>query len=195
MASQTREDGNLVTLLRAGGKLRQAAVTQLFERYALEFKRYFRRHGATDEQAADLLQDTFVKIVQSADSFEGTGSLEAWLWAIARNTLMSEFRTRKPDVALDALEPEQADGIVTSFGDAGTNPAVADCVKRSFDAFARRYAEFAEVLIRVVVDGWEYAELATFRACSYGAAREYLSQCRKHLADFVAPCLEIAEGR
>jgi RNA polymerase sigma-70 factor (ECF subfamily) len=170
-------------------------VKQLFERYALEFKRYFRRHNLTHEEAEDLAQETFVKIVQAADSYGGSGSLEAWLWAIARNTLMSELRSKRGDVALDGLDAEQADVLVAAAGHATSNPAAADCVKRAFDAFSHKYREFAEVLTRIVIDGWEYAELAEFRACSYGAAREYLSQCRKHLAEFVAPCFELADGR
>jgi RNA polymerase sigma factor (sigma-70 family) len=189
------DDANLVALLRAGGRARQTAVTQLFERYALEFKRYFRRHGMSNEQAEDLAQETFVKIVQAVDSYEGSGSLEAWLWAISRNTLMSDLRSRRADVALDGLDADQADVLVSAVGHASSNPAVADCVRRAFEAFSRSYRDFAEVLMRVVVDGWDYAELAQFRACNYGAAREYLSQCRKRLAEFVTPCFELAEGR
>jgi RNA polymerase sigma-70 factor (ECF subfamily) len=193
--AKRRDESNLVALLRAGGRARQTAVAQLFERHAREFKRYFRRHGVTHEQAEDLAQETFVKIVQALDTFQGSGSLEGWLWAIARNTLMSQFRVRRGDVELDGLETEQAEMLVSAVSDAGSNPAAADCIKRAFDTFSGRYREFAEVLMRVVVDGWDYGELAQFRSCTQGAAREYLSQCRKRLAEFVAPCLEVAEGR
>jgi RNA polymerase sigma-70 factor (ECF subfamily) len=194
-AGDRRDDDVLVASLRAGGRARQAAVGRLFDRYALEFKRYFRRHGLSHEQTEDLAQESFLKIVQSADTFDGTGSLEAWIWTIARNTLMSELRARRADVSLDGLQVQQAEALVASIGQAGSNPAAADCVERAFAAFSMHYRDFAEVLVRVVVDGWEYADLAQYRSCTYGAAREYLSQCRKRLADFVAPCFEMAEGR
>jgi hypothetical protein len=32
----------------------------------------------------DLLQETFVKVLRSIDSWSGAGAFEAWLWTIAR---------------------------------------------------------------------------------------------------------------
>lgn len=186
-------DGSLLALLRADGKPRQAAVAQLFTRYGREFKGYFRRHGASEAQAEDLLQDTFVKVIRSLDGYSGSGAFEAWLWAIARNTMLSEFRSRASDkasVSLDEQEPEVAERLINRDGSAGSDPADADCVERGLAAFADRFAEYANVLERVAVDDWGYEELAQYRNCGAGAAREYLSQCRKRLWEYIGHCYQ-----
>lgn len=190
-ADRSRQDANLATLLRAGGSGRQTAVTRLYERYGHEFKRYFRRHGASDAQSQDLLQETFVKILRSIDGWSGAGTLEAWLWSVARTTMISEFRAPGGDeVSLDAQAPETAEGLINRHGAAG-DPAAADCVRRGLEAFAARFPEQATLLERVAVDGWGYEELAAFRGCALGAAREFLSQCRKRLWDYIGHCVQV----
>ena len=195
-AGAAAADGALVALLRSDGKPRQAAVTQLYARYAREFKGYFRRHGAGDAQAEDLLQETFVKVIRSIDSWSGSGTLEAWLWTIARNTLLSQLRSARSEVSLDAGEDDDDGGsaLVGRLAGADSDPADTDCVKRGLAAFSAKFAEYAHVLERVVVDDWGYDELAQYRGCGAGAAREYLSQCRKRLWQFVGHCYAQGEA-
>lgn len=182
-----RDDSSLVALLRTDGKPRQAAVSQLYARYGSEFKRYFRRHGLGDAQAEDLLQETFIKVLRSINDWQASGTLEAWLWTIARNTMLSQLRSARHDVSLDADDTTD-EPLHARLAGADSDPADTDCVKRGLAAFGTQFAEYAHVLERVVVDDWGYDELAQFRGCSAGAAREYLSQCRKRLWQFVAHC-------
>jgi RNA polymerase sigma-70 factor (ECF subfamily) len=199
-AAETRcDDASLIALLRADGKPRQAAIGQLYARYGREFRGYFRRHGASDAQADDLLQETFVKVLRALDSWQGSGTLEAWLWTIARNTLISLKRGEAADAADVSLDDDGGgDGddpgntLAARLAGSDGSPADTDCVKRGLAGFAERFAEYAHVLERVVIDGWGYEELAQFRGCAAGAAREYLSQCRKRLWQHVGHCFEPA---
>lgn len=187
-------DRGWLALLRSGGRPRQAAIGQIYAKYGRVFKGYFRRHGASDAQADDLLQETFVKVLRSIDGWSGTGTFEAWLWTIARNTFLSEMRAKsidKASVSLDDQEPEVAELMVGRDG-AASDPADADCVKRGLASFSERFAEYAFVLERVVVDGWSDVEIGQFRECNPGAAREYLRQCRKRVWQFVGHCYEAA---
>jgi RNA polymerase sigma-70 factor (ECF subfamily) len=189
-----RDDPALVALLRADGKPRQSAIAQLYGRYGREFKGYFRRHGAGDAAAEDLLQETFIKVLRAIDTWSGAGTLEAWLWTIARNTLLSSLRSESAaPMARTSLDdddaPAQAEAA-SLFAAPSGDPADADCVKRGLAAFSARFAEYAHVLERVAIDGWGYDELAQFRGCNAGAAREYLSQCRKRVWQYIGHCYE-----
>lgn len=189
--TQARADASLVALLRADGKPRQAAITQLYARYGRDFRGYFRRHGASEAEAEDLLQDTFVKVIRAIDSWHGAGTLEAWLWTIARNTLLSQVRSAggRPTVSLDAVQPEASEILVSLHASTAiSDPADADCVARGLHAFTAKFAEYSHVLERVALDDWGYDELSQYRGCSAGAAREYLSQCRKRLWQFIGHC-------
>lgn len=198
-APTSAADASLVALLRSDGKPRQAAIGQLYARYARDFKGYFRRHGARDAQVEDLLQETFIKVLRSIDSWQGSGTLEAWLWTIARNTLYSALRSERGDEAI-SLDDEGGDGgereagatLATRIAGSDSNPADTDCVRRGLAGFSQKFAEYAHVLERVVIDDWGYDELAQYRGCAPGAAREYLSQCRKRLWQFVGHCFEPA---
>lgn len=193
-ATRARADASLIALLRLDGKPRQSAITQLYGKHGREFKSYFRHHGASNAQAEDLLQETFIKVIRSVASWSGAGTLEAWLWAVARNTLLSQLRSDAParaTVSLDEESPEVADSIVSREAIVSSDPADADCVKRGLTAFTEQFAEYAHVLERVAVDDWGYEELAQFRDCSAGAAREYLSQCRKRLWAFIRHCYQV----
>lgn len=192
--SGRRADGDesLVALLQADGKPRQAAITQLYGTYARPFKGYFRRHGASDAQAEDLLQETFIKVIRSVSTWSGSGTLEAWLWTIARNTMLSAWRSETGTrVSLDDETPEALQAEVVQNSAATSDPADADCVKRGLTAFAAKFVEYAHVLERVAIDGWGYEELAQFRGCSAGAAREYLSQCRKRVWSYIGHCYQV----
>jgi RNA polymerase sigma-70 factor (ECF subfamily) len=193
-SARGRLDGSVIAGLRADGSARRSAITQLYDRYGREFKRFFRRHGATESEAEDLLQETFVKVLRSIETWSGEGTLEAWLWAVARNTLLSERRgaaATRSTIALDAQDTEAAEQLVMQHGGASGDPADADCVKRGLYAFSEKHAEYAHVIERIVLDGWSYEELAVYRNCAPGAAREYLSQCRKRVWHYIGHCFRV----
>lgn len=66
------------------------------------------RYVGNDDDAKDVLQDTFVKAFTMIDSFvwSGQGSLQAWLTRIAVNTSLNFLRSRK---RLSALTVDTAD--------------------------------------------------------------------------------------
>lgn len=57
-----------------------------------------RRQGLACEDAADVLQDTFLAVARSIASRKGggPGSFRAWLWAITANKVHDHFRRRHP---------------------------------------------------------------------------------------------------
>lgn len=190
--STAAQEVNVVALLLAGGKARHAAVGQLYARYARLFKGYFRCHGTSDAQADDLVQETFVKVIRGLESWSGAGTLEAWLWTVARNTLLSEVRGRRSNpatVSLDEQEPEVAEGLLNRAG-ASSDPADTDCVRRGLEGFVARHAEPAYILERVALDGWDDDDLAAYRGCKPGAARQYLADCRKRLWPYISHCYQ-----
>lgn len=189
-AARGRADASLVAMLHTDGGARQSAIAQLYRRYGRDFKAYFRRHGAAEALAEDVLQETFVKVLRSIGSWNGAGTLEAWLWTVARNTLMSALRHGPgANVSIDDLDGSTLEAFPHGHSAEG-DPADADCVKRGLVAFAEKHTEAANILERVAVDGWGYEELAQFRGCTAGAAREYLSQCRKRIWSYIGHCYQ-----
>jgi RNA polymerase sigma factor (sigma-70 family) len=164
-------------------------VSALYRDYRARLLAFFLRNGASREQGEDLLQEVFIRVVRNASTFRGEARVSTWFWSIARNCLLDDLRRARPEVHLD---DDGWSGIEAAAETPGTpERSVDDCVQRGFSAFARRFPERAEALRRVALDGWSIEEVAQFLQRTNGAAREYLSQCRKKLKAFLEPCREL----
>jgi RNA polymerase sigma-70 factor (ECF subfamily) len=71
------------------------AMEVLLARYKRPLFHFVLRLIGERNRAEDLLQDTFLRMVENAASFEGTASLRTWLYRIARNLCIDELRRRK----------------------------------------------------------------------------------------------------
>lgn len=73
------------------------AQRALFDRYSSMLMAKIFSYVGNDDDAKDVLQDTFIKAYTMIDSFTwaGDGSLQAWLTRIAVNTAINFLRSRK----------------------------------------------------------------------------------------------------
>jgi len=179
------DESTCLNKLQKGGKLREHAITELYQYYALPFKRYFIKHKISHTDADDLVQETFINIVKYCKSFRGECPIKMWLWKVARNCMLTFFRKQKPqhddiDVLADMIEDPKAE---KDFG-----PTLEDCVKHAFIRFQEKHSERAEMLMLATIQGWSTQELTELLGRSLGATREYISQCRKHFKPYLDVC-------
>ncbi|WP_026262490.1 RNA polymerase sigma factor [Spirosoma panaciterrae] len=74
----------------------QQAFQWLYDQYSPALYGVVLRIVRDDEQAADLLQDIFVKIWKNLDAYDaGKGRLFTWMLNIARNSAIDSLRARK----------------------------------------------------------------------------------------------------
>jgi RNA polymerase sigma-70 factor (ECF subfamily) len=71
------------------------AVAAFYGRYEIQILRFFRTHALSAEDAEDVLQVTFVTIIEKAHALKEVSNGRAWIWQIARNTLLDSLRQRK----------------------------------------------------------------------------------------------------
>ncbi|MBZ0309695.1 MAG: sigma-70 family RNA polymerase sigma factor [Anaerolineae bacterium] len=61
-----------------------------------------------DEQVADeVVQNTFMALIEHIDTFEGRSSIGTWLYRVAYNEGMGRLRRVRPQVELDDSDDEQ----------------------------------------------------------------------------------------
>jgi RNA polymerase sigma-70 factor (ECF subfamily) len=89
------EDAALVAALRAGD---EHSFALLVDRYYDTMLRVARLHVATREAAEDVVQETFLGVIQGIDRFEARSSLRTWMFRILVNRAKTrgerEGRTR-----------------------------------------------------------------------------------------------------
>src|SRR5438105_13853486 len=81
-----------------------AALNELMERHAPRLFNYLLRSLQNEDDAADLAQETFVRVYHSRAKFDPNQNFSVWLYTIASNLVRSQFRhrARHPTVPLDA---------------------------------------------------------------------------------------------
>lgn len=86
-------------LVRRAKNKDTAAVRAIYDSYAQYLFAVCRRYAGDSDSAADILQDSFVKIFTTLDRFEwrGEGSLKSWMRRIAVNEALMYLRSRKRD--------------------------------------------------------------------------------------------------
>lgn len=85
-----------------------AALSSVFEAYADKIYR-LAVSLLHDEQSADgVVQDTFIKLIEHVDNFEGRSSISTWLYRVAYNECMMRVRRQRPQLQLDSLDDGEA---------------------------------------------------------------------------------------
>ena len=82
MTAVAEDEGALVAALRAGD---ESAFAMLVERHTAAMLRIARGYVATSEVAEDVVQETWIALLQGIGKFEGRSSLRTWLFTILIN--------------------------------------------------------------------------------------------------------------
>ncbi len=69
----------------------------LVEKYQGRIYRHLRKMVKDDEEAADLLQDTFLNAYKGLNRFSGDSSFSTWLFKIATNNALMFLRKVRPE--------------------------------------------------------------------------------------------------
>jgi len=92
---QVLESALLVVRWQRGDREAFAGIVSLWERSLFV---YLRRLTASEADAWELLQETWLKLLRSLKSLRDPYTLPAFLYATARNTAISRFRARMCEI-------------------------------------------------------------------------------------------------
>lgn len=88
----------------------RAAFAPLYQRYFARVYRYLRIRLQSEEDAADLTQQVFLKALDALPRYQSRSApFAAWLFTIARRTLADRFRRRPVTLPLEAAAHVLAD--------------------------------------------------------------------------------------
>jgi RNA polymerase sigma-70 factor, ECF subfamily len=85
----------------------------------------FARVGGDESAAQDILQETVVEAIKSADSFRGESELKTWLCTIARRRIFHHFKSERREAVIASklslvdsgqFESEERDEVVRALG-------------------------------------------------------------------------------
>ena len=85
------------------------SLAQLFEKYHVALLNYFVRMGNSRSLGEDLVQETFVRVLNYRQTYQGENLFSSWLYRIARNTAIDYHRkpAQKQAHAHDSFEDSE----------------------------------------------------------------------------------------
>jgi RNA polymerase sigma-70 factor, ECF subfamily len=133
----------------------------------------FLRHQVGDpHRAEDLLQEVFLKAMRQGQGFCEVEQPRAWLFQVARNSLIDDVRRQR------ATEPLDADVPAPVADDASPVDALAECIERNLP---RLEPADHDVLRRCDLDGWRQHDYADRNGLTLAATKARLRRARMRL--------------
>ena len=128
------------------------------------------------DSADDLVQETLVKAWRSRDSFTSGTNLKAWLFAILRNTYISDIRKRKREV------PDPDGLLAGQLAVKGSQEGHVD-MQDFVTALAQLPQDQKEALLLVGAEGFSYEEVALMCGCAVGTIKSRVNRARNRLCE------------
>ena len=170
-----------------------AALSGLMERHSERLFYYLIRCLQDQEEAADLAQESFIRVYQNRTKFNPNQSFSTWLYAIATNLVRDRIRSRRrhPRVPFDSEE----DGAPQDrLRDVNLNPSESLDAQERTDAIRNAVAQLPEEirtpLILAEYEEKSQAEIAVILDCSIKAVETRIYRARKQLREVLGHLLE-----
>ncbi|MBK7957053.1 MAG: sigma-70 family RNA polymerase sigma factor [Bacteroidetes bacterium] len=182
------EENDLIQKCIQGDRLAQKALYEKFSR-----KMYYicLRYTTFEEEAEDILQDGFVKVFKSIQSFEGKGSFEGWIRRIVVNTAIEYYRKKSNHASLSELEDSEFTGFeehtIESFSEKEILKLIQELpvgYRTVFNLYAIEgysHKEIGEML--QISDGTSKSQLARARAILQGKVNDLYKNSNNNLED------------
>ena len=191
-------DAVLIEQYRKGDS---AAIEQLVLKYQNRIYNVILKICADHDDAAELTQETFVKVIENLDKFEGRSSFYTWIFRIAVNLTLNYCQrdTKLVFRSLDAEHEPQDDSKVKQAlkeflsDDSSPDPAAEVQNKELYRIAARVLiglddAHRAVIVLRDI-EGMSYARIAEVLDIELGTVRSRLSRARSKMRDILEAIL------
>ena len=148
-----------------------------------------------EEEARNLLQETFLQAYQRRADFRRESRLTTWLYAIGINLARASFRRRRrtralSDEDMERLQPEFAQGFFSSSTDRWNPERVAEAADRRaivHDAINRLPDDYRAIVTLRDIEEYSTDEVARMLQVSSGAVRVRLHRARQALRTLLDP--------
>ncbi|MBI5816573.1 MAG: sigma-70 family RNA polymerase sigma factor [Nitrospinae bacterium] len=166
----------------------KAGSFRAFERIVNKYESRVYNHCVkflnSQEDAEDVLQETFLQVYKSLESFRGESAFSTWLFKIATNGCLMRIRKKKKVDLVSIDKPLEFDGssLQREIVDWSKNPALMhgnDEIKRLLDTIISSLPEDKRiVLIMKDVEGFSNIEIGQILNMTVAAVKSRLHRAR-----------------
>jgi len=147
----------------------------LFERYSKKMMGVCLRYVPDYDEAQDVLQESFIKVFQKINSYQGKGSLDGWIRKIIVNTALDHFRkTKEQRFQLEITEEEHS---------VSTEAAALENInaKELLMVIQALPVGFRTVFNLYAIEGYSHKEIAVMLGITESTSKSQYARARVHL--------------
>lgn len=187
------DDAVLVERCRQGDS---AAMERLIVKYQDRIYNVILKMCGNRDDAAELTQDTFVKVIENIGKFRQQSSLYTWVFRIAVNLTLN-YCQRKARVAFGSLDAEEV-GLANGAGAAlkeylydRREPVPADVAENKelcelvIKLLMKLDETYRAVIVLRDIEGMDYAQIAEILEVELGTVKSRLSRARNGLREML----------
>lgn len=162
----TDPDGRLMARIGAGD---HAAMSELVSRHKSGLFNFFHRYTNDSALAEDLTQETMLRVLKSAPTYQPLAPFGVWLYRIAKNLCLNELDSRK-------VRSRRVDGEVRSRRTPEDDVGQAEREARVLRAVRQLPVRQRLALVLCRFEGLQIAEIAQVMETSETAVEGLLSR-------------------
>lgn len=163
-----------------------SAFEELVSRYEQKVYAIAYRFAGNHADAADLAQETFIKVYKALCNFRGESAFLTWVNKITANVCLDFLRKRQKVkfISFDEMSPHQLSSISNRKSEEPLEMIegmeIQEQVQRLIGALPE---EYRLILIMREIQGFSYEEIAETLKCSLGTVKSRLSRARAMLRE------------
>jgi RNA polymerase sigma-70 factor (ECF subfamily) len=192
------DDAVLVERCRAGDSL---AMERLILKYQNRIYNVIFRICPNGDDAAELTQDTFVKVIEGIDGFKGESSFYTWLFRIAVNLTLNHCK-KSARFAIKSLDSEDYDcggdtkQLLKDLLSDNSSPDPAalaqskELCELAVSSLMKMDDAHRTIIVLRDIEGMNYAQIAGVLNIELGTVRSRLSRARNNLREVLEAYLE-----
>jgi RNA polymerase sigma factor (sigma-70 family) len=176
MKSEEQSDDNLIRGCRENNRKCQEI---LYRRYARAMYNLCLIYENDRDYAKDILQEAFIKIFRSIDSFDRKGSLKTWMKKIVTNTAIDHYRKKINEAQLIPIE-----NIIHPFSDEESIASILNT--KDIISQVNRLPDGARMIFQLyAIEGYSHKEIANLLKISEGTSKSQISRAKQLLQQWL----------
>lgn len=190
------DDATLVRLCQRGDS---EAISRLIVKYQDRIYNAILKICQNRDDAEELTQDTFVKVLENIETFRGQSSFYTWLFRVAVNLTLNycKRRIKLSPVSLDAehdrLEKDKERLVTLLANPEGVDPAAIaeqkELTRIIVNLIGQLKEDFRVVLVLRDIEQMSYAQIAEVLQIETGTVKSRLSRARTVLRELLETVL------
>ena len=128
-------------------------------------------YSETDDEAADILQEAFIRVFRKIGQFRGDCPLEAWIRKIIVNTALEIYRKKSREKAQMQL--------YTQVFEEETEDVIGDLNRREIIELINQLPFKAQLVLKLyAIEGYNHREIAEMMDITEGTSKSQLNRAR-----------------